>query len=45
VDKLKVVRETADQGLSMKRFRPVSMGRAHAFRRHTSHITVVVAEE
>jgi large subunit ribosomal protein L22 len=45
VDKLKVVRATADQGLSMKRFRPVSMGRAHAFRRHTSHITVVVAEE
>ena len=45
MDKLVVVRATADQGTYMKRFRPVSMGRAHAFRHHTSHITVVVAEQ
>jgi large subunit ribosomal protein L22 len=45
VNKLKVVQAAADAGVSMKRFRPVSMGRAHAFRRHTSHVTVVVAEE
>lgn len=44
VDKLVVVRASADQGSYMKRFRPVSMGRAHAYRHHTSHITVVVAE-
>jgi large subunit ribosomal protein L22 len=45
IDKLFVVKATADQGPYMKRFRPVSHGRAHAFRRHTSHITVVVAEK
>jgi len=44
VDELVVVRASADQGSYMKRFRPVSMGRAHAYRHHTSHITVVVAE-
>jgi large subunit ribosomal protein L22 len=45
IDKLHVVRATADQGAYMKRFRPVSHGRAHAFRHHTSHITVAVAEK
>jgi large subunit ribosomal protein L22 len=45
IDKLYVVRATADQGAYMKRFRPVSHGRAHAFRHHTSHITIVVAEK
>ncbi|GHV30218.1 50S ribosomal protein L22 [Synergistales bacterium] len=45
IDKLFVVRATADQGAYMRRFRPVSHGRAHAFRRHTSHITVAVAEK
>ena len=44
MDKLVVVTATADQGTYMKRFRPASMGRAHAFRKRTSHITVVVAE-
>ena len=43
-DKLKVVAAMADNGPVMKRFRPVSMGRAHPFRHRTSHITVVVAE-
>ncbi|MDR1472304.1 MAG: 50S ribosomal protein L22 [Synergistaceae bacterium] len=45
MDKLFVVLATADQGAYMKRFRPVSHGRAHPFRRHTSHITVAVAEK
>lgn len=45
MDKLVVVTATADQGAYMKRFRPVSHGRAHAFRHHTSHITVAVAEK
>lgn len=44
VDKLKVVEATADEGPRMKRFRPVSMGRAHAYVHRTSHITVTVAE-
>jgi len=45
IDKLVVVMATADQGTYMKRFRPVSHGRAHPFRRPTSHITVAVAEK
>jgi large subunit ribosomal protein L22 len=44
IDKLSVVTAFADQGPYMRRFRPVSHGRAHPFRRHTSHITVAVAE-
>lgn len=43
-DKLHVVAATADQGPRMKRFRPVSMGRAHPYIHRTSHVTVVVAE-
>lgn len=45
IDKLVVSTAKADQGAYMKRFRPVSHGRAHAFRHHTSHITVAVAEK
>lgn len=45
MDKLVVTKAMADQGKPMKRFRPVSMGRAHKFQHHTSHITVVVAEK
>ena len=44
MDKLFVISATADQGAYMRRFRPVSHGRAHPFRHHTSHITVAVAE-
>lgn len=44
VEKLRVVEAKADQGPSMKRFRPVLMGRAHAYVHRTSHITVTVAE-
>jgi large subunit ribosomal protein L22 len=45
IDNLFVVSATADQGAYMRRFRPVSHGRAHPFRHHTSHITVAVAEK
>jgi large subunit ribosomal protein L22 len=45
IDNLYVVSATADQGAYMRRFRPVSHGRAHPFRHHTSHITVAVAEK
>ncbi|QTX31522.1 50S ribosomal protein L22 [Aminithiophilus ramosus] len=44
LDRLFVKLAYSDQGPSMKRFRPVSMGRAHPYRHRTSHITVVVAE-
>lgn len=44
VDKLVVTTAYADQGTYMRRYRPVSHGRAHPFRHHTSHITVSVAE-
>ena len=43
-DKLHVLAAYADQGPSMKRFRPVSMGRAHPYVHRTSHVTVTVAE-
>ena len=45
MDKLIVKSATADQGTYMKRFRSVSIGRAHAIRHHTCHITVVVSEK
>jgi len=44
MDRLVIVRAYADQGSSMKRWQPVSMGRVHAYKHRTSHITVVVAE-
>ena len=34
-----------DGGTSLKRFRPAPMGRAHRYRRRTSHITIVVDEK
>ena len=43
-EKLRIVTATADEGPRMKRFRPVSMGRAHAYIHRTSHVTVTVAE-
>jgi large subunit ribosomal protein L22 len=45
MDKLVVKEVLADQGTYMKRFRPVSMGRAHTFRHHTCHISVTVGEK
>jgi large subunit ribosomal protein L22 len=45
MDKLVVKEAMADQASYMKRFRPVSQGRAHAFRHHTCHISVVVGEK
>ena len=34
-----------DEGPTMRRFRPASMGRASPIRRRSSHLTVVVAEK
>ena len=44
MDKLFVYTAYADQGPVMKRFRPVSMGRAHPYVHRTSHVTVMVSE-
>ena len=39
-----VVKEIrADEGVRMKRFRPVSRGRAHPILKRSCHLTVVVA--
>lgn len=44
MDNLFVKRAFVDQGTSLKRFRPAPMGRAHRYRRRTSHITIVLDE-
>ncbi|HEY9850165.1 MAG TPA: 50S ribosomal protein L22 [Leptolyngbyaceae cyanobacterium] len=43
--KLMVSQAYADQGPSLKRFRPRAQGRAYQIRKPTCHITVAVAEE
>ncbi|MFB2918483.1 MULTISPECIES: 50S ribosomal protein L22 [Aerosakkonema] len=42
--KLVVSRAYADQGATLKRFRPRAQGRAYQIRKPTCHITVAVAE-
>ncbi len=44
LDTLYVKKAYVDLGASQKRFRPAPMGRAHKYRRRTSHITIVVDE-
>lgn len=40
-----IVKETfVDGGPTLKRFQPVSKGRAHAIKKRTSHITVILDE-
>ena len=42
---LKIVSIFADEARTMKRFRPRARGRASPIRKHSSHITVIVAEQ
>ena len=42
---LKIVSIFADEAPSMRRFRPRSRGRGSPIRKHSSHITVIVAEQ
>ena len=42
---LKVVTIYADEAQSVKRFRPAARGRAARFKKRSSHITVIVAEQ
>jgi large subunit ribosomal protein L22 len=44
VDTLFVKKITVDAGSTLKRFRPMPMGRAGKVRKRTSHITVVLEE-
>ncbi len=45
LDTLYVKQAYVNLGASQKRFRPAPMGRAHKYRRRTSHITIVVDEK
>ena len=45
VNKLVVSQVYANQGPTMKRFRPRAMGRASRINKRTSHITLVVSEK
>ena len=42
---LKIVKIYADEARSLRRFRPRSRGRTSPIRKHSCHITVIVAEE
>lgn len=41
-DELKILEIKADEGPTLKRFRPRAMGRATKIRKRTSHLTIVV---
>ncbi len=42
---LRIVRIYVDDARSLRRFRPRSRGRVSPIRKHSSHITVVIAEQ
>ena len=44
VDNLYIKRIFADEGPTLKRFRPRAMGRASRIRKRTSHLTVIIDE-
>ena len=44
IDTLFVKKITVDGGITLKRYRPMPMGRAGRIRKRTSHITVVLDE-
>ena len=45
VERLWVVDASADEGPTLKRFRPRAQGRAFAIHKPMTHITVVVSEK
>jgi large subunit ribosomal protein L22 len=42
---LRIVKTFADKGQTLRRFRAGARGRVNPFRRHFSHITVIVEED
>ena len=44
VDTLYIKRVFADEGPTLKRFRPRAMGRATSIRKRTSHLTIILDE-
>lgn len=44
LDEIYVTEAFVDQGPTLKRFRPMSMGRAGRIRKRTSHLTIVVED-
>ncbi len=44
-DNLYIKRAYVDQGPMLKRYRAAAMGRAHMYRRRTSHITIILDEK
>jgi large subunit ribosomal protein L22 len=45
VDSLYVLRAYADEGPSLKRWRPRALGRATRIRKRTSHLTIILDEK
>lgn len=45
LDSLMVEQAFADEGPTLKRYRPRAMGRATSIRKRTSHITVVLSDD
>lgn len=45
VERLVVSKIFVDQGTTLKRFHPRSQGRAFSILKHSSHVTVIVAEK
>ena len=44
LDEIYITRAYVDQGPTLKRFRPMSMGRAGKIRKRTSHLTIIVED-
>ncbi len=44
-DELRIVSATADEGPTLKRFRPRAQGRTFSILKRTSHITIAVANQ
>lgn len=45
MDEIYIKQINVDQGPTLRRFRPMSMGRVGRIRRRTSHITIVIEHE
>jgi large subunit ribosomal protein L22 len=44
LDEIYITKASVDQGPTLKRFRPMSMGRAGKIRKRTAHLTIVIED-